>query len=160
MLLLQGSDDPLISHGASNDTHDEDQDYPFKSLMARQTEQQKSGHNGACSTLTKQQLKANLMNGRKIQRKPVEETIVVPAQRTSQHRQSKSKKRTTSTGAIKLRFHHQALPAEYAAHFEATQGRQLSNQLAKPVPPCPQSKSILRRLPRLRTIHMRTYAAG
>ncbi|XP_034482112.1 uncharacterized protein LOC117787645 [Drosophila innubila] len=141
LLLLQGSDDPLISHGASNDTHDEDQDHPFRTLMARKTEQQQSVHNGACSTLTKQQLKANLMNGRKIKKQPVEEPTVVPAQRTSQHRQPKSKKRTTSTGAIKLRFHHQALPAEYAAHYEATQGRQLSSQLAKPAPPVPPVKA-------------------
>ncbi|KAL7734964.1 hypothetical protein ACLKA6_011229 [Drosophila palustris] len=140
LLLLQGSDDPLISHGASNDTHDEDQDYPFKTLMARKTEQQQPIHNGACSTLTKQQLKANLMNGRKIYRQPVEEPPV-PAQQTSQHRQGKSKKRTTPTGAIKLRFHHQALPAEYAAHYEATQGRQLSTHLAKTVSPVPPVKS-------------------
>lgn len=124
-LLLQGSDDPLISHGASNDPHDEDQDYPFKTLLARRTEEQQTMQNRACSTLTKQQLKANLMNARKEHRQPVPE-LSVPTQRIS--RQSKSKKRSTSnTGAVKLRFHHQALPAEYAAHYEATQRRHLSS---------------------------------
>ncbi|KAH8372484.1 hypothetical protein KR093_011692, partial [Drosophila rubida] len=138
-LLLQGSDDPLISHGASNDAHDEDQDYPFKALLARKTEEQQAVHNGACSTLTKQQLKANLMNGRKVQRtQPLEEatapaTTAAATQRAT--RQSKSKKRSTANGAIKLRFHHQALPAEYAAHYEATQGRQLSAARSTPVEP-------------------------
>ncbi|KAH8261179.1 hypothetical protein KR044_004420, partial [Drosophila immigrans] len=142
-LLLQGSDDPLISHGANNDAHDEDQDYAFKTLLARKTEEQQTVHNGACSTLTKQQLKANLMNGRKVQRsQPVDEAALpataaaatVPATQRAT-RQSKSKKRSTANGAIKLRFHHQALPAEYAAHYEATQGRQLSAARTTPVEP-------------------------
>ncbi|EDV97158.1 uncharacterized protein LOC6556824 [Drosophila grimshawi] len=141
-LLLQGSDDPLISHGASNDPHDEDQDYPFKVLLARKTlEEEHAVQNGACSTLTKQQLKANLMNARKMQRQPqVQELSKTPAptqQRVA--RQSKSKKRSTPTGAIKLRFHHQALPAEYAAHYEATQRRHLSS--ARTVPSVPPVKA-------------------
>ncbi|XP_064544824.1 uncharacterized protein LOC135432882 [Drosophila montana] len=135
-LLLQGSDDPLISHGASNDAHDEDQDYPFKTLLARRTEEQQSMQNGACSTLTKQQLKANLMSARKIHKQPVQ-VLPTPTQRIS--RQSKSKKRTTNNGAIKLRFHHQALPAEYAAHYEATQRRHMSG--ARTVPPAPAVKA-------------------
>ncbi|TDG40815.1 hypothetical protein AWZ03_012768 [Drosophila navojoa] len=130
-LLLQGSDDPLISHGASNDPHDEDQDYSFKTLLARRAEEQHTMQHGACSTVTKQQLKANLMNARKSQRPiPVQE-VAVATQRVSQ--QGKSKKRPTSnTGAVKLRFHHQALPAEYAAHYEATQRRHLSNTRTAP----------------------------
>ncbi|XP_062132916.1 uncharacterized protein LOC133843408 [Drosophila sulfurigaster albostrigata] len=148
-LLLQGSDDPLISHGASNDPHDEDQDYPFKTLLARKTEEQQAVpvavHNGAqCSTLTKQQLKANLMNGRKVQQQrsqPLDElasspsaaAVSVAAATQRATRQSKSKKRSNANGAMKLRFHHQALPAEYAAHYEATQGRQVSAARTMPV---------------------------
>ncbi|EDW19712.1 uncharacterized protein LOC6583570 [Drosophila mojavensis] len=130
-LLLQGSDDPLISHGASNDPHDEDQDYPFKTLLARRTEEQQTMQHGTCSTLTKQQLKANLMNARKSHRPiPVQE-VAVATQRVP--RQGKSKKRPTSNaGAVKLRFHHQALPAEYAAHYEATQRRHLSSTRTAP----------------------------
>ncbi|ALC45158.1 CG10710 [Drosophila busckii] len=120
-LLLQSSEDPLISHGAHNVAHDEDTDHPFKTLLARKCEQQRASHNGTCSSLTKQQLKANLMNARKMP-KP---TTIQP-EPNSRTRASKPKKRAGQNGAVKLRFHHQALPAEYAAHYEATQARQAS----------------------------------
>lgn len=143
-LLLQGSDDPLISHGASNDAPDEDQDYAFKCLLARKTEEQQSSsvqQNGACSTLTKQQLKANLMNGRKQQQqqRQLASELSVPtiSSTSSPARQSKSKRRSNASGAIKLRFHHQALPAEYAAHYEATQGRHVAAARAAPAAPAP-----------------------
>ncbi|XP_017137918.1 uncharacterized protein LOC108152829 [Drosophila miranda] len=149
-LLLQGSDDPLISHGASNDAHDED--HPFKTLLARKTasqeqQQQHQQHNGTCSPLTKQQLKANLLMGnRKIHRSqatpqlPAPEESQIPlTQKTPRPApgQNRSKKRTNSAGAMKLRFHHQALPAEYAAHYEATQGRQPPRPVLPPPPPPP-----------------------
>jgi len=70
-LLLQGSDDPLISHGATNDGHDED--HPFKTLLARKSLAHETPHNGTCSPLTKQQLKANLLMGsRKANRQPLQ----------------------------------------------------------------------------------------
>lgn len=147
-LLLQGSDDPLISHGASNDAHDEDQDYAFKCLLARKTEEQlqSSVQNGACSTLTKQQLKANLMNGRKQQLQQQQQRQMASSEPTissTSTRQSKTKRRSNASGAIKLRFHHQALPAEYAAHYEATQGRHVPapRAAAPAVPPAAAPKT-------------------
>lgn len=141
-LLLQGSDDPLISHGASNDAHDED--HPFKTLMARR---KISGqpHNATCSQLTKQQLKANLLMGsRKSNRQPTcqEEPSTPSSQKTFKPSQgqapNRSRKRNNTTGAMKLRFHHQALPAEYAAHYEATQSRQPPRSVPpQPAPPQP-----------------------
>lgn len=151
-LLLQGSDDPLISHGASNDAPDEDQDYAFKCLLARKTEEQQISsvqqNGGACSTLTKQQLKANLMNGRKQQQQQQQQSVPTVSSTSSPARQSKSKRRSNASGAIKLRFHHQALPAEYAAHYEATQGRHVAAPRAAPAAaktaPAPQSHENVR----------------
>ncbi|EDX10375.1 GD12652 [Drosophila simulans] len=139
-LLLQGSDDPLISHGATNDAHDED--HPFKTLLARKSAGHETPHNGTCSPLTKQQLKANLLMGsRKANRQPAQEQpptavpqkTVRPVHSQGQHR---SRKRGDA-GAMKLRFHHQALPAEYAAHYEATQGRQQARPVLPPPAPPP-----------------------
>ncbi|KAH8360869.1 hypothetical protein KR084_010044 [Drosophila pseudotakahashii] len=133
-LLLQGSDDPLISHGATNDAHDED--HPFKTLLARKSAVHETPHNGTCSPLTKQQLKANLLMGsRKANRQPPQQQPTAPPappQKTVRPVPNRSQKRGEA-GALKLRFHHQALPAEYAAHYEATQGR----KPARPVLPPP-----------------------
>ncbi|KAH8236144.1 hypothetical protein KR032_009140 [Drosophila birchii] len=146
-LLLQGSDDPLISHGASNDAHDED--HPFKTLMARKRIVSGQPHNGTCSQLTKQQLKANLLMGSRKSHKQStcpEEPSTPSSQKTQKPNQSqapnRSRKRNNSTGAMKLRFHHQALPAEYAAHYEATQSRQQQQQRPViPQPPPPPSQA-------------------
>ncbi|BFF96877.1 uncharacterized protein DMAD_05414 [Drosophila madeirensis] len=154
-LLLQGSDDPWISHGASNDAHDED--HPFKTLLARKTasqeqqQRQQQQHNATCSPLTKQQLKANLLMGNRKTHWPQpapqlpapEEPPTLLTQKTPRPAtsQSRSKKRTNSAGAMKLRFHHQALPAEYAAHYEATQGRQPPRPVLQPPPQPPPSQA-------------------
>ncbi|XP_052844772.1 uncharacterized protein LOC128257693 isoform X2 [Drosophila gunungcola] len=148
-LLLQGSDDPLISHGSTNDGHDED--HPFKTLLARKSAGHETPHNGTCSPLTKQQLKANLLMGsRKANRQaqveppaPTPQKTVKPVQSQGQNR---SRKRGNEAGAVKLRFHHQALPAEYAAHYEATQGRQPARPVlppppTPPLPPPPPSQA-------------------
>ncbi|XP_043649065.1 uncharacterized protein LOC122617307 [Drosophila teissieri] len=139
-LLLQGSDDPLISHGATNDAHDED--HPFKTLLARKSAGHETPHNGTCSPLTKQQLKANLLMGsRKTNRPPPQEQPpTAPPQKTVRpvHSQGQTRSRKRGdAGAMKLRFHHQALPAEYAAHYEATQGRQPPKPALPPPPPPP-----------------------
>uniref|UniRef100_A0A6P4F0P0 Uncharacterized protein LOC108047054 isoform X1 n=2 Tax=Drosophila rhopaloa TaxID=1041015 RepID=A0A6P4F0P0_DRORH len=139
-LLLQGSDDPLISHGSTNDAHDED--HPFKTLLARKSAGHETPHNGTCSPLTKQQLKANLLMGsRKANRQLQEEPSTPSPQKTvkpvQSQGQNRSRKRGNDAGAMKLRFHHQALPAEYAAHYEATQGRQPPRQVLPPPPPPP-----------------------
>nr|XP_016934623.1 AF4/FMR2 family member lilli isoform X1 [Drosophila suzukii] len=142
-LLLQGSDDPLISHGATNDGHDED--HPFKTLLARKSLAHETPHNGTCSPLTKQQLKANLLMGsRKANRQPLQLEPSAPTpQKTVRPvpSQNRSQKRGEA-GAMKLRFHHQALPAEYAAHYEATQGRKPSRPvLPPPTAPPPPSQA-------------------
>ncbi|XP_017052076.1 uncharacterized protein LOC108095473 [Drosophila ficusphila] len=141
-LLLQGSDDPLISHGSTNDAHDED--HPFKTLLARKSASHETPHNGTCSPLTKQQLKANLLMGnRKANRQPQpqEEQPNPSTQKTlksvQREPQNRNRKRGNDAGALKLRFHHQALPAEYAAHYEATQGRQPTRPVLPPPPPPP-----------------------
>ncbi|KAH8276113.1 hypothetical protein KR026_000498 [Drosophila bipectinata] len=144
-LLLQGSDDPLISHGAATDAHDED--HPFRTLLARKTVTHEQPHNGTCSPLTKQQLKANLlMSSRKAKKPlhPAHEEAAPATQKTSKAGQSqmptRSRKRNSVAGTMKLRFHHQALPAEYAAHYEATQGRH-SIRPPPPNQPPPPSQS-------------------
>ncbi|XP_070070682.1 uncharacterized protein [Drosophila takahashii] len=141
-LLLQGSDDPLISHGATSDAHDED--HPFKTLLARKSAVHETPHNGTCSPLTKQQLKANLLMGSRKARHPPQDQPTTapppaaPPQKTVRPVQGRSQKRGEA-GALKLRFHHQALPAEYAAHYEATQGRKPSRPVLPPpsAPPPP-----------------------
>ncbi|XP_017065324.1 uncharacterized protein LOC108104010 isoform X2 [Drosophila eugracilis] len=139
-LLLQGSDDPLISHGATNDVHDED--HPFKTLLARKSAGHETPHNGTCSPLTKQQLKANLLMGsrRANRQPPQEQPSTASPQKTVRSVPSQGQTRTRKrgdAGAMKLRFHHQALPAEYAAHYEATQGRQPPRPVLPPPPPPP-----------------------
>ncbi|EDV41330.1 uncharacterized protein Dana_GF10966, isoform B [Drosophila ananassae] len=143
-LLLQGSDDPLISHGAATDAHDDD--HPFRTLLARKSVGHEQPHNGTCSPLTKQQLKANLLMSSRKAKKPLQPAHeeVSAAQKMSKAGQTqtstRSRKRNSVAGAMKLRFHHQALPAEYAAHYEATQGR---NSIRPPQPnhPPPPSQS-------------------
>ncbi|KAH8380013.1 hypothetical protein KR009_008507 [Drosophila setifemur] len=148
--LLQGSDDPLISHGASNDAHDDD--HPFRTLLARkalagqeQQQQHQQQHTSACSPLTKQQLKANLLMGsrkaKKLQQQLAqEEASTPPTQKPEPAAQTRTRAKrgnVAGAGGMKLHFHHQALPAEYAAHFEATQGRQATRAVLPPPPPPP-----------------------
>ncbi|KAH8270281.1 hypothetical protein KR018_006471 [Drosophila ironensis] len=147
-LLLQGSDDPLISHGAPNDAHDDD--HPFRTLLERRPtcQEQPKQHKGTCSPLTKQQLKANLLLQGSRKAKKLQQPVVFEAasptppitqqtaRATAGQAPSKSRRhRRTGTGTMKLRFHHQALPAEYAAHYEATQGRQLTSRPLVPQHP-------------------------
>lgn len=97
-LLLQSSDDPLISRGASvmddNDMH-LDQIVPPLSTSS-------SPH---------------LLNPNDI------ETHIPKRPRSATQPRQKRK------GTFKLRFHHQALPAEYLSHYEATQGQLIKKDI-------------------------------
>ncbi|XP_055902500.1 uncharacterized protein LOC129938780 isoform X2 [Eupeodes corollae] len=106
-LLLQGSDDPLISRGAN--TVDDDHTSDFNSIISPVPVKTMSS--------SKSQLKAKLQSAAK--------------------RQSSAPKTPKQKGAIKLRFHHQALPAEYLSHYEATQGQHIPKmpQPPKELPP-------------------------
>ncbi|XP_075160667.1 uncharacterized protein LOC142233590 isoform X2 [Haematobia irritans] len=146
-LLLQGSDDPLISHGANSVlSHDDEHPADFaKCLLTTQAQatfsasttsgaiqpeppQQKQIKSG-CSNLTKQQLKvkANLMSARNQQQQQQqrENNVVVAATQATGPRQrtSSTKAKKKPNNSVKLRFHHQALPPEYLSHYEATQGQ-------------------------------------
>ncbi|KAM7356093.1 uncharacterized protein ACRADG_001937 isoform 2-T4 [Cochliomyia hominivorax] len=151
-LLLQGSDDPLISHGAHNVlSHDDEHPADFAKNLITQTDLQntvkkqnfedklskfssqqsasqrlvKSG----CSNLTKQQLKAKASQMSARNQQQLQNQCNISSITTSttictstQKQQRTQKSRNKKGNTVKLRFHHQALPPEYLSHYEATQG--------------------------------------
>lgn len=154
-LLLQGSEDPLISHGANNvlsqdDEHPadfakslitkanlqnninkQDNQEGFSKLLMQSNVTQRVVKSG-CSNLTKQQLKvkANLMSARNQQQQNqhnLSANISTTTSLTNQKHLRTQKTKNKKGSQVKLRFHHQALPPEYLSHYEATQGQQRKN---------------------------------
>ncbi|CAD7005072.1 uncharacterized protein LOC101461783 isoform X2 [Ceratitis capitata] len=151
-LLLQNSDDPLISHGANNVVTADDDNQLIISLspnednsksnrtdrtfgshsisstaniqsflsISTSAQQPKKMKQNGCSPLTKQQLKvkASLMSAQNRAANELKRSGQQPASVV----QSNKKTTDSRKGVLKLRFHHQALPAEYLSHYEATQG--------------------------------------
>ncbi|XP_037932802.1 uncharacterized protein LOC119667568 [Teleopsis dalmanni] len=162
-LLLQSSDDPLISSVADEITYDDDHPAEFRTLIAvthKQKQQQqlqleqkqqlqvppitiqrkilpkpiqeKQRPQNGCSLLTKQQLKvkAGLMSAQQQKQTNTQATTTIGSTSTLSNSRNTRTAKPKKKGAVKLRFHHQALPPEYLSHYEATE-RQFAKKATK-----------------------------